>query len=104
MVGKWEILIILLVAFMVFGSKRLPDVARGLGRGLREFKREMQGITDELSKVTEDDDSSESERPVKSSSAVKASEKNAVSSPDPDTASKPEEASDTSSDNGAEKP
>lgn len=53
-VGTWEMIIILLVVFLVFGSKRLPDVARGLGRGLREFKREMRGITDELNSVSDD--------------------------------------------------
>jgi TatA/E family protein of Tat protein translocase len=53
-VGSWEMIIILHVVFLVFGSKRLPDVARGLGRGLREFKREMRGITDELNSVSDD--------------------------------------------------
>jgi sec-independent protein translocase protein TatA len=52
-VGTWEMLIILLVVFLVFGSKRLPDVARGIGKGMREFKREMAGFTDELNKVTQ---------------------------------------------------
>lgn len=53
-VGTWEMLIILLVVFLVFGSKRLPDVAKGIGRGMREFKREMQGLTDEL-KIPDED-------------------------------------------------
>ena len=47
-VGTWELIIILLVVFMVFGAKRLPDVARGMGRGMREFRRAIQGITDEI--------------------------------------------------------
>jgi len=49
-IGSWEMVVILLVFFLLFGSKRLPDVARGLGRGLREFKREMQGISEEITK------------------------------------------------------
>ncbi len=53
-VGTWEMLIILLVVFLVFGSKRLPDVAKGIGRGMREFKREMQGLTEEL-KIPDED-------------------------------------------------
>ena len=47
-VGTWELIIILLVVFLVFGSKRLPEVASGLGRGIRAFKREVQGISEEI--------------------------------------------------------
>ena len=47
-VGPWEMIVILLVAFLVFGSKRLPEVARGIGKGIREFRREISGVTDEI--------------------------------------------------------
>jgi sec-independent protein translocase protein TatA len=36
--GIWEILLILLVVLIVFGPKRLPEMGRSLGRGMREFK------------------------------------------------------------------
>lgn len=36
--GVWEILLILLVVLIVFGPKRLPEMGRSLGRGMREFK------------------------------------------------------------------
>ena len=37
-IGIWEILILLLVILLVFGPKRLPEMGRSLGRGMREFK------------------------------------------------------------------
>ena len=42
--GGWELLLILAVGVMLFGSKRLPDSARSIGRSLRIFKSEMAGL------------------------------------------------------------
>jgi sec-independent protein translocase protein TatA len=39
----WEILLILLVLLLVFGAKRLPEMGRSLGRGMREFKDTLTG-------------------------------------------------------------
>jgi sec-independent protein translocase protein TatA len=50
-VGTWEMIIIFLVIFMVFGANRLPDIARGLGKGMREFKKEMSGIASQIDDV-----------------------------------------------------
>lgn len=40
--GTTELLILLLLLVLLFGAKRLPDAARGLGRSLRIFKSEMK--------------------------------------------------------------
>ncbi len=40
--APWHIIIVLIVLVLVFGSKKLPDIARGMGTGIREFK---DGIT-----------------------------------------------------------
>ena len=45
--GGGEILLILLVLLLLFGAKRLPDTARGLGRSLRIFKAETRGLRDD---------------------------------------------------------
>lgn len=45
--GPTELIIILIVALLIFG-KRLPDVARSLGKGIVEFKRGVRGIEDEI--------------------------------------------------------
>lgn len=56
-IGIWEIAILLLVALLVFGPKRLPEMGRSLGRGMREFKDSVGG------KSVDDDDADRSELP-----------------------------------------
>jgi len=46
--GTGEILLIFLVVLLLFGAKRIPEVARGLGRGIREFKKAASDISDEI--------------------------------------------------------
>jgi sec-independent protein translocase protein TatA len=45
--GAQELLIILLIVVLLFGAKKLPDTARGLGRSLRIFKAETKGLADD---------------------------------------------------------
>jgi sec-independent protein translocase protein TatA len=52
-IGGWEILLIFLVVLLVFGAKRIPEIARGLGKGIREFKDATANIKHEL--TVEDD-------------------------------------------------
>lgn len=47
-IGGTEILIILLVVLLLFGAKRIPEFARGLGKGIREFKSATQEIKNEI--------------------------------------------------------
>ncbi len=47
-VGMPELIVILAVALIVLGPKRLPEVARGLGKALAEFRKATSGITQEL--------------------------------------------------------
>jgi sec-independent protein translocase protein TatA len=42
-IGIWEVLILLLVVLLVFGPKRLPEMGRSLGKGMREFKDSVSG-------------------------------------------------------------
>ena len=44
-----ELIVIFLVILLVFGAKRIPEIARGLGKGIREFKSATKEIKDELS-------------------------------------------------------
>jgi sec-independent protein translocase protein TatA len=57
-IGMPEIILIFLVVLLLFGAKRLPELARGLGKGIREFKKAASDIQDEL-------DMSEVERDLK---------------------------------------
>lgn len=46
--GGWEILLIMLVILIFFGAKRIPELARGLGKGIREFKDATTEIKDNI--------------------------------------------------------
>ena len=52
--GPWEIALIFLFIIIVFGGKKLPELARGLGLGLKEFKKAKQEITDEVKNVSDE--------------------------------------------------
>jgi sec-independent protein translocase protein TatA len=45
--GGWEWVILIALILLLFGAKRLPDAARGLGRSLRIFKSETKGLIDD---------------------------------------------------------
>ena len=53
--GPAEILVILVVALLVFGPKRLPEVGRQVGRGLRELRKLQDTVRDELNDVMHHD-------------------------------------------------
>jgi len=46
--GTAEILIILFVILLLFGAKKLPELAKGLGKGIKEFKRASNEVTEEI--------------------------------------------------------
>lgn len=48
--GTGEIIIILVVILLLFGAKRIPELARSLGKGIRSFKTGMSEMTDEMSR------------------------------------------------------
>jgi TatA/E family protein of Tat protein translocase len=50
-IGPLEIGIVLIIALVVFGPKRLPDLGQSLGKGIREFKGSVTGEADEPAKV-----------------------------------------------------
>jgi sec-independent protein translocase protein TatA len=53
--GLQEILIILLIVLLLFGARRIPEVAQGLGKGLREFKKAARDIQKDIQDVGEED-------------------------------------------------
>lgn len=44
--GSQEILVILLILFLLFGAKRIPELARSLGQGMKEFRNTIKESTD----------------------------------------------------------
>ena len=53
--GGGEIMLILLVILLLFGAKRIPDLARGLGKGIREFKDATKEIKSEVENSMQDE-------------------------------------------------
>lgn len=51
MPGGWEMVIIVLVILLLFGAKRIPELAKGLGRGIREFKDATKEIKSDIEKA-----------------------------------------------------
>jgi sec-independent protein translocase protein TatA len=51
-IGIWELLILLLVLLLVFGPKRLPEMGRQLGKGMREFKDSVTGVEEAVDTTT----------------------------------------------------
>jgi len=48
MLGAWEIVLLLAVVLLLFGAKRLPELAKGLGKSIKEFKKASDEHTEEL--------------------------------------------------------
>lgn len=51
--GVWEILAILVVILLVFGPRRLPEMAKGIGQSVREFRKGIRDIKDDINKDDE---------------------------------------------------
>jgi sec-independent protein translocase protein TatA len=51
--GIWEILLILVVVLLIFGPRRLPEMAKGIGQSVREFRKGIRDIRDDISKDDE---------------------------------------------------
>jgi sec-independent protein translocase protein TatA len=57
-IGPMELIIVLVIALIVLGPKKLPEVGRSVGKGMREFKDSLNGITDDDDDDDEDEPSS----------------------------------------------
>jgi len=55
-IGLPELIIIAIIALIVVGPKKLPDLAKTLGKGFSEFKKATEGITDDLKGALKDDE------------------------------------------------
>jgi len=53
-IGGWELVLILAVVLVLFGAKKLPELAKGLGTGIKEFKKATRDVTEELHSAMDD--------------------------------------------------
>ena len=89
--GIWEILIILVIVLLVFGPRRLPEMAKGLGQSVRAFRKELRDMKSEL------DFDDKPDTPQASASRPQAAAGPAPSAAEPESApetSKPREGGD----------
>ena len=54
MLGTWEIVAIVLVILLLFGGKKIPELMKGLGQGVRSFKQGMNEVEKEIKELDED--------------------------------------------------
>ena len=57
MPGGWEMVVIAIVILLLFGAKKLPELAKGLGKGISEFKKASTEIKDEVEKAIDKESS-----------------------------------------------
>jgi sec-independent protein translocase protein TatA len=52
--GGTEVVLVLVVVLLLFGAKKIPELAKGLGTGIKEFKKATREVTDEIQNTTTD--------------------------------------------------
>lgn len=53
-IGPTEIIVILVIVLILFGGKKIPELMRGLGKGVKEYKDAVNGVENEISETTSD--------------------------------------------------
>ena len=56
MIGAPEIIFIVLIVLLLFGGKKIPELMRGLGKGVKSFKEGMNGIEEDVKNEKHDED------------------------------------------------
>ncbi len=59
--GASEILIIVLVVLLLFGAKKIPELAQGIGKGMREFKKALQDVEEDIKSIDKIDENKKNE-------------------------------------------
>lgn len=67
--GPQELLLIFLFILLIFGGRRIPEIARGLGKGMREFKSGVNSIKEDLDDVSEKGATGGNDKPGKHKNA-----------------------------------
>jgi sec-independent protein translocase protein TatA len=52
--GAWEVVLIVAAILILFGAKKIPELAKGLGSGIKEFKKATKEVTDEVQNAADD--------------------------------------------------
>ena len=57
--GAGELIVVLLVILVLFGAKKIPDLAQGLGKGMKEFKKAIKDVEEDITSAASDDKKTE---------------------------------------------
>lgn len=71
MIGTGEIIVIVLVVLLIFGGKKIPELMKGLGKGMRSFKEGVNGVEDAVSEDVMESDKSDSAKKTNKKSVKK---------------------------------
>lgn len=58
-IGQWEVILIVLVVILLFGGRKIPELMKGLGKGVRSFKDGMNEVKSEIEKPIEKSENAE---------------------------------------------
>jgi sec-independent protein translocase protein TatA len=81
-IGGGEIILIMLVALLLFGGEKLPELARGLGKGIRDFKDASEGVKREIANQIDSYESKKATEPEPTAELPVAHQDEAVVSPE----------------------
>lgn len=71
MPGPWELIIILIIVVLIFGAKRIPEIMGGIGKGIKTFKKTMEGEDEPASPSTAGDPAQSDEKPKTETTELK---------------------------------
>lgn len=72
-IGVQELIIIAIIALLIVGPKKLPDLAKTLGKGFRDFKNATEGVTEDLKDALKEDEKPQKDDGLKDSLLLKKS-------------------------------
>jgi len=69
-VGGWQVFLIIAVILILFGGKKMPELARGLGQSIKEFKKATREASEEINRAVEEDHTPPPPKPAKPADTV----------------------------------
>jgi TatA/E family protein of Tat protein translocase len=84
-IGGPELMMIMFIVLLLFGANRLPELARGMGKSMREFKKAASGVEDEVRRAMEEEPVKPAPKPaLKPSGTVQQAPESPAPPPAPD--------------------
>jgi sec-independent protein translocase protein TatA len=72
-VGGWQVVLVLVVVLILFGGKKMPELARGLGQSIKEFKKATREAQDEITRAIDEPEINKPSAPTQAANTVSQS-------------------------------